>query len=65
MNKDYVMLPNGAHVRAIDYHVAIAAGRDAANRRATKQGRDYWDNDDKLAAVAAFDAVIAAQPTLE
>lgn len=45
-----------------DYKLAMAAGRDAGNRSARAKGRDFWDNEDKLAAVRAFERVMAAVP---
>lgn len=59
VSTEYVFIGDGRCVRRVDYNVAMAAGRDVANRRAARAGRDYWDNDDKEAAIRAFERVLA------
>ena len=37
------------------YQIAMAAGRDAANRSAVRAGRTSWNDNDLAAALAVFD----------
>lgn len=37
------------------YEIAMAAGRDAANRSAARAGRTNWNDDDRAVALAMFD----------
>ena len=37
------------------YQIAMAAGRDAANRSAARAGRSSWNEDDRAVAQAMFD----------
>jgi len=38
--------------------IAMAAGRDAANRRAKQDGRDVWNEDDWNVAVETVDRLL-------
>lgn len=37
------------------YQIAMAAGRDAANRSAVRAGRTSWNDDDLATALTVFD----------
>lgn len=39
------------------YELAMAAGRDAANRRMRSEGRTRWNEDDYNEAVRVFEAL--------
>jgi hypothetical protein len=39
------------------YQIAMAAGRDAANRSAARAGRSSWNEDDRAAAQAVFNGL--------
>jgi hypothetical protein len=44
----------------ITYSFAMAAGRDAANRRMRSQGRSAWDATDFAVAIAVFNKLMRA-----
>jgi hypothetical protein len=40
------------------YEIALAAGKDAANRNMRQNGRTVWNEDDYNAAVAVMDKLL-------
>lgn len=51
-----------AFTEAQVYRLAMAAGRDAANRRMAKEGRTVWTDEDYEEAAATFQRICEPRP---